>query len=124
MSFFERGGPELPELIEKPTGSIAGSFTLNGAPMKDARVEVCMASLGMMFSSSTPCSGKPFHTITKTDADGHFQIDNLPTGYYSVTLRTPGGSWKVLSSTITIGGKMVLVESGKTNTLDPLNIEE
>lgn len=117
-------GPELPALEEKPAGSLEGRLTVNGQPVKDLRVEVCMASMGTMFAGSTPCAGEPFQFISLTDAEGRFRFDDLPTGYYSVTFRTPGGNWKILSSAITIGGKMVLVEPGKTHTLETLDIEE
>jgi hypothetical protein len=125
-------GPPLAEPIEKEPGQLTGRVLENGVGVSQARVEVCVEYIGTMYFGSTPCSGQPLTANTTTDSDGYFAISDLPTGYYYVTLRTPKGEWKVLSSRATIGGVVlpsiggtdVLVSPGQTTTLEDMEIGE
>jgi hypothetical protein len=115
-------GPPLAEPVEKMPGKLRGHVLQSGVGVADVRVDACVEYVGMMFSGSTPCSGQPFTATTTTDDEGFFTFDDLPTGYYYVTLRTPEGKWKVLSSTLAIGGTDVLVSAGGVTTLEDMEI--
>jgi hypothetical protein len=120
--FVVGDGPPLAEPVEKMPGKLRGRVLQSGVGVPGVRVDACVEYVGMMFSGSTPCSGQPFTATTTTDDEGFFTLDDLPTGYYYVTLRTPEGKWKVLSSTLAIGGTDVLVSAGGVTTLEDMEI--
>ena len=117
------GGPPLPELADEPPGAIRGKFTMAGQPLVKARVEVCMSGLGIIFTGATPCTGKPMFKSTTTDGNGEFVLEDLPEGYYSVTVHKPDGNWTVYSCSLCVGSRSVLVNSGQTEVLDTLEIK-
>jgi hypothetical protein len=114
------GGPALPEPMTKDPGSLIGSVSMHGAPLANARIEVCVESIAMFFTGATPCSGQPFQKGTETDSDGRFSFSGLPEGYYVVTI-DKGDGWAQLGS---LSSERVLVNAGKETDLGEVVIKD
>jgi hypothetical protein len=84
----------------------------DGTPLAGASVEICVETLASTFSGDTPCSDQPFFLSTKTDADGIFLIDNVPTGYYVIVAETGDGSWAQLTDQFGITSERTLIQAG------------
>lgn len=117
-------GPRLPEYVEKAPGGLSGKLLNGGAALVNARVEVCVEEIGILYQGATPCTDQPFVQSAKTSADGHYSFKNLPPGFYTVIFQTPDGKWKVLSRGLHVGSVQVLVRSGETTTVEDLDISE
>src|SRR5882724_2919745 len=76
------------------TASISGKVTLAGEPVSGVRVTL------------VPNENDPAVARTRTDGDGRYSLDSLPSGYYSVKVRFPGyvavGHGPNLSESITL----------------------
>lgn len=118
------GGPQLPEKADKETGELRGRLVDGDQPLGNARVEVCVQELGILFSGPTPCSGQPFMAATNADGEGYFSIPGLPAGYYVVTFQTPDGKWKVRSTNMSVGSVFLPVRPGEVNDLGNLDINK
>ena len=116
------GGPQLPEPLDKETGSLVGSIMLDGEPYANANVEVCVESLASFYYGDTPCSDQPFFLATTADADGNFAFDELPAGMYVITVQTADG-WAQLTGDFGIGSERVLVAPGAETGVGELTIE-
>jgi hypothetical protein len=93
------GGPSLPALMSKATGSISGSIVFaNGDPLGDAQIEACVEILGFMYFGSSPCSDQPYLANSSTDASGVFTLTDLPVGNYVLTVQLPDESWAQLET--------------------------
>jgi hypothetical protein len=115
-------GPNLPPPLEKPYGAISGRILqANGAPLANAVVEVCTQELETYYLGETPCSAQPFIGRAQTGANGKFLLENLPAGYYYLTM-DQDGNWVELRVTYGIGGKSVLVRPGETNDLGDIQL--
>ncbi len=92
------GGPQLPELLKKDTGSITGQVKKDDQPIANSKVEVCVERIGYSFSGPTPCSDQPFFESTTTDAEGFFTLQDLPVGQYILVIQSGGGKWAQLKT--------------------------
>ena len=118
-------GPSLPALEEKAKGSLTGKLeTAGGAPVTDARVEICVETLASTFSGDTPCSDQPFFLSTKTGADGSFLIENVPAGYYVIVAETGDGTWAQLTDEFGITSEKTLIQAGEEYDVGTLTLEE
>ena len=98
---IQAGGPSLPPLIEKEPGSISGRIFLNGQPLAEANVEVCVKSLGMFYTGNTPCGNQPYIVKGKTDEEGRFTLTVFPGHYYLTFKGKDAEKWTRLTSGIT-----------------------
>lgn len=117
-------GPALPEELSLENGSVSGRLLSGGAALANAKVEICVESLGMFFTGSTPCSGQPLIFSTTTDGEGYFNIPDVPAGYYTLVFRLASGDWQVLSETFRLGSKQFRVYPGTEYQLGELDAEE
>jgi hypothetical protein len=119
------GGPSLPGLIEKEPGSISGRFFLNGQPLQDVDVEVCVLILGMAYTGNTPCEKQPYFVRGKTDEDGRFTL-TVPPGEYNLAFKIKGAEkWTRLTSGITgLVSMSIDVLPGQDTRLDDLYLTE
>lgn len=115
-------GPALPEPASKANGALQGRFTDQGQPLANAKVEVCVELMVQRYSGATPCTNQPFVAKATTDAGGAFLVDDLPAGYYVLTVQAADGSWKQLTSGIGLVSRKVRVDAGRTRTLETLDL--
>jgi len=111
-------GPELPELTETVTGSLAGSVTLLGAPHANRRVVVCSEQPSPIYSGEHPCEGYPVGMVAVTDEEGRFLLSDVPIGDYDIAWEVEEGSWKFHL----IGGELPAVRAGELTTLEPVEL--
>jgi len=117
-------GPALPALEEKDPASLTGKILhVDGTPLADALVEICVETLGGAFHGDTPCSDQPFFLSTKTDANGVFLFAEVPAGYYVIVADT-GGGWAVLTDQFGIASERTLIEAGEQYDIETLTLEE
>jgi len=118
-------GPVLPALEEKPTGSLTGTIEkADGSPLADARVEICVETIGSTFTGDTPCSDQPFFLSTKTDTNGVFLIENVPTGYHVIVAETGPDNWAQLTDEFGITSERTLIQVGEQYDIETLTVEE
>ncbi|MEO5886987.1 MAG: two-component regulator propeller domain-containing protein [Anaerolineales bacterium] len=118
-------GPALPALEEKEKGSLTGTIEkVDGTPLADARVEICVETLASTFSGDTPCSDQPFSLSTTTDTNGVFLIENIPTAYYVIVAETGDGGWAQLTDEYGISSEKTLIEAGENHDIGTLTLEE
>ena len=96
------------------TGALAGTLACGSedgpsTPVASGTVE--LLKLGTDISDATP---ENVLATTATDAQGGFQLDNLPPGDYSLRASRPAGSASCATSTLTPG---VVVSGGTTGTV-------
>lgn len=117
-------GPALPAVEEKENGSLTGTLEqADGTPLADARVEICVETIGTTFYGDTPCSDQPFFLTTRTDTDGAFLIENVPAGYYVIITET-GTGWARLVDDFGISSERTLVQAGEQYDIETLTLEE
>jgi hypothetical protein len=117
------GDPGLPELVNKPNGSLSGRITSkSGASTGGLTVEVCVTSFGIFYSGNTPCSRQPFHRSVTTDSNGYFNFADLPAGVYYLTFKM-GREWKYMTSGFGIGSASYLVEPGKNTRIEEMQVD-
>jgi len=81
------GGPPLPEPHPKSPGSITGQVVNeDGIPVARAGVEICVERLYKRSYDAPPCAGQPFSRSTETDDEGKFHFEELPSGYYALSV--------------------------------------
>jgi hypothetical protein len=114
-------GPQLPPLIEKPTGSLSGRIVKGGAPIANAPIEICVEYIGYFYDGPTPCSDQPFSRATTTDEQGHFTFEDLPAGNYVITIQSDG-EWTQLTDSMGLGSEKVDVLPGEENDVGDLDI--
>jgi hypothetical protein len=118
-----KDGPVLPALEEKQNGSLTGTLEqADGTPLADAPVEICIETIGTSFFGDTPCSDQPFFLSTKTDANGVFVIENVPTGYYVIVAET-GTGWAQLVDEFGISSERTLIQPGEQHDIGTLTLE-
>ena len=119
-----KDGPALPALEEKEKGSLTGTIhKADGTPLADAAVEICVETIGSTFYGDTPCSDQPVFFSTKTDANGNFLFENIPTGYYVIVADTGDGSWAQLTDEFGITSERTLIQPGEQYDLGTLTLE-
>ena len=116
-------GPALPALEEKAKGSLTGKLEdANNTPMADMRVEICVETIGSSFNGDTPCSDQPFFLSTRTDANGVFLFEDVPTGYYVIVAETATG-WARLTDEFGITSEKTLIQAGEAYDIETLTLE-
>jgi hypothetical protein len=118
------GGPSLPSATEKGTGSISATLIdPDGNSLANTAVEICVETINLFYSGSTPCSGQPFIIQSETDAQGNFTITDLPVGYYVITAAV-GNEWANITGELGISSLRVLVEAGEEGNLGEITISK
>jgi hypothetical protein len=116
-------GPALPAVEEKENGSLTGTVEqADGTPLADARVEICVETIGTTFYGDTPCSNQPFFLTTTTDTEGAFLIENVPAGYYVIITET-GTGWARLVDDFGISSERTLIQPGEEHDIGTLTLE-
>jgi hypothetical protein len=116
-------GPALPEVEEKESGSLTGTVEqADGTPLADARVEICVETIGTTFYGDTPCSDQPFLLSAKTDTDGAFLIENVPAGYYGIITET-GTGWARLVDDFGLSSERTLIQPGEQHDIGTITLE-
>lgn len=100
-------GPELPTVGPAKTGSVRGQVMADGVAVVGASVQMC-PSPNMMFDTS-PCDEAPLKFSSQTDAEGRFELPDVPLGAYGVAVEV-AGKWQ-LTRAANFGAKMA---EGKT----------
>lgn len=119
------GGPSLPTLIEKEPGSISGRFFRSGQPLQNVEVEVCVKSLGMFYTGSTPCAKQPYFVRGETDEEGRFSLTVPPGHYYLAFKPEEEETWTRLTSGFAgITSMRIDVLPEKDNMLDDIYLTE
>jgi hypothetical protein len=120
-----KDGPTLPAVAEKAKGSIKGKLeNADGTPLANARVEICVETLASTFSGNTPCSDQPFVLSTETDADGTFNIADVPAGYYVIVAETAIDKWAQLTDEFGITSEKTLIQAGEEHDFKTLTVEK
>ena len=119
-----KDGPVLPALEEKETGSLTGTIKkADGSPLAEARVEICVDTIGSTLSGDTPCADQPFFLSTQTDANGAFSFENIPTAYYVIVAETEDGRWAQLTDEFGITSERTLIQAGEGYDFGTLTLE-
>ena len=117
-------GPDLLEPTQKAPGILnARVVDSAGLPVANAPVEVCVLTLGPIFSGETPCSDQPYLVKSQTDADGNFSFSDLPAGYYIITIYAKGG-WSQLVGEFGSFSERVLIRAGLTTDIGDITLQE
>jgi hypothetical protein len=116
-------GPPLPTPIVKGTGTIIAKLVdTNGQPLANTTVEICVESLGLYYSGSSPCSEQPFHMKVITDENGTFTATDLPEGYYVIAVQY-GADWTYITDSMGISSERILVITGKNSDIGQTTVE-
>ena len=88
-------GPPLPELGEERRGTLRARVTLylSDEVLANTEVELCSASPGPEYTINTeasPCAGVERKWTTTTDAQGRFELSELPLAHYHIVVRVEG----------------------------------
>ncbi|MFN2136337.1 MAG: carboxypeptidase-like regulatory domain-containing protein, partial [Candidatus Promineifilaceae bacterium] len=86
-------------------------------------VELCVEQLSSYFTGDTPCSDQPFVRSSTTGANGAFFFDDLPPGFYVLTVETADG-WAQLTNDLGLGSERVPVNAGVDTGLGELTVTE
>jgi len=86
-------GPELPgEVGPVKTGGLKGKILQGGAGVASVEVEVCPKPSS--YFRKSPCADSPTRRSASTDAEGSFQIDDVPLGAYGLAVKI-GKKWQL-----------------------------
>lgn len=89
--FLLGNGPQLPPLVEKAPGSVAGRLVNEtSSPFENAQVELCMGVVVGFHGEGTPCASQVYHVTDDVNPDGSFVITNVRTGDYYLMARVDG----------------------------------
>jgi hypothetical protein len=118
------GGPELPELVEEPKGSVAGRLLFNDEPLQQARVQLCSVPPPIFFRGPSPCSSQLYAPAVNTDAEGRFTLAVWP-GQYFLTFTDQEGDWTRLTTGFA-GMEIyrIWVDSGQDTVLDDIKLRD
>jgi hypothetical protein len=86
-------GPALPALSPARRGGLKGKLVRAGAPVANATLELCDAS-GRSPVTADPtrsaCDGVPTEATLTSDADGAWEVADLPVGGYTIAVEVDG----------------------------------
>jgi hypothetical protein len=86
-------GPELPaEVGPVKTGGLKGKVLKGGAGLASAEVEICPKPSS--YIEKSPCEDSPTRRVATTDAEGNFEIKDVPLGAYGLAVKV-GGKWQL-----------------------------
>lgn len=117
------GGPALVAPVAKGPGTLSGRvLDASRNPVPNAKLEICVETLGSIYYGDTPCSSQPFLIKAQTDGEGRFSISDIPAGLYIITIFTDG-SWAQLTSQYSAFSERVLVEADKETDIGDLTLQ-
>jgi hypothetical protein len=86
-------GPELPgEVGPVKMGGLKGKILKDGKGFASAGVEICPNPSGWFTKS--PCADSPTRFAATTDADGNFEMNDVPLGAYGLAVKV-GNKWQL-----------------------------
>ncbi|MEX1367225.1 MAG: hypothetical protein AB1Z98_29130 [Nannocystaceae bacterium] len=111
-------GPELPgEVGPVKTGGLKGKVIMGGAGVASTEVEICPKPNS--FFRKSPCADSPTRRVATTDADGNFEITDVPLGAYGLAVKV-GKKWRV-----TFGSEYGAdMEEGKVYDIGSITLKE
>ena len=111
------GGPELPEISQEEGGSVVGKLLApSGHPLVFAAVEMCLSGYVTAFGiQDTPCGDEVAIFFTETDANGRFEINEIPSAWYDLFYYVEENEeWQALYETDAVFlDRSILIESGE-----------
>jgi len=117
-------GPALPSVQKKAPGTITGRLvTLDGAPLAETPVEVCVETIYSSYGGNTPCEGHPYTRNAVSDADGAFTVENLPAGFYNLAIQT-SKTWLLYTTRSSGSSERFLVPAGETVDLEEIVVSQ
>jgi hypothetical protein len=97
------GPSTLPQPQAARTGGLRAKIAQkDGTPGPHNKVAVCPQP-DLTFSGSTPCERGPTR-VTESNAEGIYEVRDLPAGPYRWAVHQNGGTWNIASSQILIRG--------------------
>jgi hypothetical protein len=86
-------GPELPsEVGPVKTGGLKGKVLRGGSAFASAEVEICPKPSG--YFEKSPCAESPTRRTSTTDAEGNFEMKDVPLGAYGLAVKV-GNKWQL-----------------------------
>ncbi len=86
-------GPELPgEVGPVKHGGLKGKVLRGGAGLAGTDVEICPKPSS--FFTKSPCADSPTRRVSTTDADGNFEMKEVPLGAYGLAVKV-GNKWQL-----------------------------
>lgn len=86
-------GPELPsEVGPVKTGGLKGKVLTGGAGLANVEVEICPKPSS--FFRKSPCAESPTRRTATTDAEGNFEMTDVPLGAYGLAVKS-GKKWQL-----------------------------
>jgi hypothetical protein len=113
-------GPVLPAVLTKAFGSISGRVFQGGEPVADAEMELCVEEIWNTEPGASPCSGQPYQKQIRTDSDGRFLAEEMPEGFYVLTIKIKG-KWIRLE---TLQFDRIQVREGRETDAGDLALED
>jgi hypothetical protein len=111
------GGPDLPDPVDKETGSATGKVMQGQDLIANVIVEVCQKHFGQFITYyGTPCDDENLYQKTITGVDGIYHFNDLPPGFYSSFYMVPNEGWEF--------GPIFTVEAGKETLVRDIQMEE
>jgi hypothetical protein len=117
------GGPNLPGLVEKESGSLSGRILKDGHPAASTSVEICVEGIGRMYFGDTPCEKQAFMRSTVTNAEGEFVFEDILPGRYNLAFKTADGDWTRLTDAFGVSARWFLVEPGENTVIEDIKIK-
>lgn len=114
-------GPKtLPKLVTRKPGIVKGKIVQGRDPVKETVIELCSeGSPVAIFRGKTPCGDYPDARSATTDADGEFEIADVPVGRYGFVVKGSDGKWYTFFGS----GSNVVVKEGETKDMEIVNIK-
>jgi len=110
-------GPALPTLGVAARGTVAGKVIIKGKPVPGATIEICEMPLTMFTTS--PCDKATVARHATSDADGKFQIADVPVGSYGFAVK-PKAKWLVF---IGSDGCCTTLENGQVYDVGSITLD-
>ena len=107
------GPAQLPAAGPMHTGGIRGRLVGDAGPLAGTTVELCTRAIARTIP---PCAKSPPRYETTTDADGRFEILDLPIGTYAITALNDEG-WRTLFR----GTESFVISEGKPTDMGDLD---
>ncbi len=115
-------GPDsLPEPQTREPGELSGNLRENGQPLADVPVKLCVGYPGLIIAHD-PCADYPLDLSTKTDAEGHFTVTDIPRGFYTIMVNSPIQGWIAARNEYKLPTR-ILIEAGQKKDMGDIALD-